>query len=68
MGKSSKKKVSEIHPGTLEVVPVVKNKVNECRCRWILIIYRKMENIATAVQCKDNFSVHTLDFIQKVEV
>ena len=67
MGTSSKKSkrnfVPMVHPGTVEVVPMVKNKVNQGRCRWILNGYlnylAKNGKYRNAVQCKDNFSVHT---------
>ena len=67
MGTSSKKSkrnfVPMVHPGTVEVVPVVKNKVNQVRCRWILYGYltylAKNGKYRNAVQYKDIFSVHT---------
>ena len=67
MGTSSKKSkrnfVPMVHPGTVEVVPMVKNKVNQGRCRWILYGYfnylAKEGKYRIAVPCKDNFSVHT---------
>ena len=43
MGTSSKKSkrnfVPMVHPGTVEVVPMVKNRVNKGRSRWILYAY-----------------------------
>ena len=67
MGTSSKKSkrnfVPMVHPGTVEVVPMVKNRVNKGRSRWILYAYlnylAKYGKYRNAVQCKDNFSVHT---------
>ena len=67
MGTSFKKCkrnfVPMVHPGTLEVVPVAKNKVNEGRCRWILYGYlnylAKDGKYRNAVQCEDNASVRT---------
>ena len=67
MGTSSKKSkrnfVPMVHLGTLEVVPMVKNKVNEGRSRWILYGYLNYlptdGKYRNAVQRKDNFSVHT---------
>ena len=66
MGTSFKKCkrnfVPMVHPGTLEVLPMAKIKVNEDRCRWILYgnskYLAKDRKYRNAVQCEDNSSVH----------
>ena len=73
MGTSSKKSkhnfVPMVQPGTLEVVSMVKNKVNEGRCLSILYGYLnflgKDGKYSNAVRCNDNFSVYTARKFEK---
>ena len=67
LGMSSKKSkcdfVPMVHTRNLEVMPMVKNKVKEGRCQSILYGYlnylAKDGKYCNAVQCKDNFPMHS---------